>query len=73
MSYKKGVQVGYRMGYMKAQQDLRRKIMYMYNMFQCRQSYTLLNRKVEFFNFSIQFIFILYSNSAFVTTANFYT
>ena len=36
MSYKKGVQVGYRIGYMKAQQDLRRKIMYMYNMFQCR-------------------------------------
>ena len=36
MSYRKGVQVGYRMGYMKAQQELRRRIMYMYNMFQCR-------------------------------------
>ena len=36
MEYQKGMQVGYRMGYMKAQQEFRRRIMYMYNMFQCR-------------------------------------
>ena len=36
MEYQKGMQAGYRMGYMKAQQEFRRKIMYMYNMFQCR-------------------------------------
>lgn len=36
MSYQKGVQAGYRMGYMKAQQEFRQTIMYMCNMFQGR-------------------------------------